>query len=148
MIRISPEELVNKENVHFDIAAIDSILDTMCPGDYEALKNIDIFISFPSIGYKWNGFVLESYLRDYSKLFRLEQMSISNDEFNGVMVRRSSPLKEYNDIAADMLAHNDSWNDEKSALRCLVNEGFQQRAANKKIGEIITKAKHIRENNS
>lgn len=148
MIRISPEELVNKENVHFDIAAIDSILDTMCPGDYEALKNIDIFISFPSIGYKWNGFVLESYLRDYSKLFRLEQMSISSDEFNGVMVRRSSPLKEYNDIAADMLAHNDSWNDEKSALRCLVNEGFQQRAANKKIGEIITKAKHIRENNS
>lgn len=149
MIRISPEELVNKENVHFDIAAIDSILDTMCPGDYEALKNIDIFISFPSIGYKWNGFVLESYLRDYSKLFRLEQMSISSDEFNGVMVRRSSPLKEYNDVAADMLAHNDSWNDEKTALRCLVNEGFQQRAANKKIGEIITKAKHIiRENNS
>ena len=148
MIRISSEELVNKENVHFDIAAIDSLLDTMCPGDYEALKNIDIFISFPSIGYKWNGFVLESYLRDYSKLFRLEQMSISSDEFNGVMVRRSSPLKEYNDVAADMLAYNNSWNDEKTALRCLVNEGFQQRAANKKIGEIITKAKNIRENNS
>ena len=148
MIRISSEELVNKENVHFDIAAIDSILNIMCPGDYEALKNIDIFISFPPIGYKWNGFVLESYLRDYSKLFRLEQMSISSDKFNGVMLRRSSPLKEYNDVAADMLAHNDSWNDEKTALRCLVNEGFQQRAANKKISDIITKAKHIRENNS
>ena len=148
MIRISPEELVNKENVHFDIDAIDGILDIMCPSDYEALKNIDIFISFPSIGYKWNGYVLESYLRDYSKLFRLDQMSISSDKFNGVMVRRSSPLKDYNDVAADMLAHNDNWNDEKTALRCLVNEGFQQRAANKQIGEIITKAKRIRENNS
>ncbi len=148
MVRISSEELVNKENVHFDIDAVDSVLDTMCPGEYEALKNIDIFISFPSIGYKWNGYVLESYLRDYSKLFRLEQMSISSDEFNGVMVRRSSSLKEYNDVAADMLAHNDSWTDEKTALRCLVNEGFQQRAANKKIGEIIKKAKRIRENNS
>lgn len=147
MIRISPEELVNKDNVHFDIEAVDSVLDTMCPGEYEALKNIDIFISFPACGYKWNGYVLESYLRDYSKLFRLEQMSISSDEFNGVMVRRTSLLKEYNDVAADMLAHNDSWNDEKTALRCLVNEGFQQRAANKKIGEIIKKAKHIRENN-
>lgn len=146
MVRVSNVLFVSKDKVHFDTEAIDNVLETMCLGDYTALKEINLFLSFPDIGYKWNGFVLESYLRSYSKKFKLFQLSISNDDYNGIMVKTSSKFTNYDDVAADMLAHCFDWNDEKSALVCLVNSGFQQRAMNKNIAAIIKSAKIIREN--
>lgn len=145
MIRISSTELVRKDLVHFDVNAIDEELEHHCSGDYIPLKDINLFLSFPDCGYRWNGFVLESYLRDYSHKFRLVQLSISNDDYFGIMARNSSLFSSFDDIAADMLAKSHGWNDEKTALKCLVDAKFQQRNSNKNIGLIIKKAKQLRD---
>lgn len=146
MIRISATELVRKGTVQFNVAAIDEVLEQMCPSEYTALKDIDLFLSFPPVNVRWNGFVLESYLREYSEKFRLIQLSIAQDDYFGVMLKRSSNLKNYDDVAVDMLARNESWSDEKSALRLLVDMKFQPRAKKSNIAVIIKAAKQKRLN--
>lgn len=145
VVRVSSSYFVRNDKINFDADAIDQVLDDLCPGNYIALKDISIFLSFPDVGYKWNEFLLESYLREFSKQFKLIQNSFSMDGCYGAMVRNSSNLKTFEDIVTDMLAHRNDWNDEASALECLVNSGLQQRRAYKNISSIIKKAKLIRE---
>lgn len=146
MVRISATELIRKDKVQFDVDAVDDALEKMYPNEYTALKDITLFLSLPAASVRWNGYVLESYLRDYSKKFRLVQVSISNDDYYGVMLRSTSDMESYNDVAADMLAKNEGWTDEKSALRCLVDAKFQQRAKNSNISAIVKAARQKRVN--
>lgn len=146
MVRISATELIRKDRVQFDVDAVDDALEKMYPNEYTALKDITLFLSLPAASVRWNGYVLESYLRDYSRKFRLIQVSISNDDYYGIMLRSTSNLESYNDVAADMLAKNESWTDEKSALRCLVDAKFQQRAKNSNISAIVKAARQKRVN--
>ena len=146
MVRISATELIRKDKVRFDVDAVDDALEKMYPNEYTALKDISLFLSLPAASVRWNGYLLESYLRDYSKKFRLVQVSISNDDYYGVMLRSTSDLESYNDVAADMLAKNEGWTDEKSALRCLVDAKFQQRAKNSNISAIVKAARQKRAN--
>lgn len=146
MVRISATELVRKDKVQFDVEGVDDALEKMYPNEYTALKDITLFLSLLAASVRWNGYVLESYLRDYSKKFRLVQISISNDDYYGVMLRSTSNLESYNDVAADMLAKNKGWTDEKSALKCLVDAKFQQRAKNSNISAIVKAARQKRAN--
>lgn len=146
MIRISSNELVRKDKVNFNVESTDEVLEVICPDKYIALKDINLFLSFPDCGYRWNGFVLESYLREYSKKFTLIQVSFSADSYNGVMVRKNAGFESYEEVAADLLSKSQEWNNESSALNVLTDAGFQQRAKNKNIGVIIKMAKGLREN--
>lgn len=146
MIRISATELVRKGTVVFDVTAVDRALEEMYPDEYTPLKDITLFLSLPPSSVRWNGFLLESFLREYSEKFRLIQLSVSQDDYFGVMLKRSSDLENYNDVAADMLAINHSWSDEKSALQLLKVMNFQQRAKNSNISAIIKAAKQKRLN--
>ena len=146
MIRISETELVRKSTVVFDVTAVDKTLEEMYPDEYTPLKDITLFLSLPPASVRWNGFLLESFLREYSEKFRLVQLSVSQDDYFGVMLKRSSDLENYNDVSADMLARNHSWSDEKSALQLLKAMNFQQRAKNSNISAIIKVAKQKRLN--
>ena len=146
MVRISATELIRKDKIQFDVDAVDDALEKMYPNEYTALKDITLFLSLPATSVRWNGYVLESYLRDFSKKFRLVQVSISNEDYYGVMLRSDSKLESYDDVAADMLAKNESWTDEKSALRCLVDAKFQKRAKNSNISAIVKAARQKRAN--
>ena len=146
MIRISATEMVHKGTVEFDVAAVDRVLDEMYPDEYTPLKDVTLFLNLPPASVRWNGFLLESFLREYSENFKLVQLSISQDDYFGVMLKSASTLKNYADVAADMLARNHSWSDEKSALQLLKNMKFQQRAKNSNISAIIKAAKQKRLN--
>ena len=146
MIRISATELVRKGTVEFDTATVDRVLEKMYPDEYTPLKDVTLFLNLPPVSVRWNGFLLESYLREYSEKFQLIQLSIAQDDYCGIMLKRSSSLKSYTDVAADMLAGNYSWSDEKSALQLLKDLHFQQRAANSNISAIIKAAKQKRLN--
>lgn len=146
MIRISSTEMVRKGTVEFDVNAVDHVLEEMYPDEYTPLKDVTLFLNLPPASVRWNGFLLESFLREYSKKFRLVQLSIAQDDYFGVMLKSSSTLENYADVAADMLARNHSWSDEKSALQLLKGMNFQQRAKNSNISTIIKAAKQKRLN--
>ena len=71
MIRVSATELVRKDQIKFDVEAIDEILEGMCLGDYVPLPEVNLFLYFPNVGYPWNSYLLESYLFGFSRRFRL-----------------------------------------------------------------------------
>ncbi len=146
MIRISATEMVRKGTVEFDVTAVDRVLEEMYPDEYTPLKDVTLFLNLPPASVRWNGFLLESFLREYSEKFRLVQLSIAQDDYFGVMLKSTSALENYADVAADMLARNHSWSDEKSALQLLKDMKFQQRAKNSNISAIIKAAKQKRLN--
>ena len=71
-VRVSREEFVNRSQISFDIAEIDAVLESFCTGDFLPLKEVSsaMMVHLPPCGYRWNGYLLLSYLYGYSKMFR------------------------------------------------------------------------------
>lgn len=141
MVRISRDEFLSKRLICFDSESTDRVLEQACPGDYMPLKDFTLFMSLPGVAVPWNGFLLESYLRDYSRIFRLEQASPVEHTPIGTMVRRMSPLLTNRDLLIDVLVHDNSWHSPKEALDVLVDGGYRtQRLMGNDIAEIIKAA--------
>lgn len=141
MVRISRDEFLSKRLICFDSESTDRVLEQACPGDYMPLKDFTLFMSLPGVAVPWNGFLLESYLRDYSRIFRLEQASPVEHTPIGTMVRRMSPFLTNRDLLIDVLVHDDSWHTPEEALDVLVEGGCRtQRLMGNDIAEIIQAA--------
>lgn len=75
-VRVSKTEFVNKRLIQFDVDAIDAALADFCPGDYLPLMSVSsaMMMHLPSCGYRWNGYLLQSYVFGFSKVFRLARI--------------------------------------------------------------------------
>lgn len=142
MVRISRGEFLSKRLIAFDSESTDRVLEQACPGDYMTLKDFTLFMSLPGVAVPWNGFLLESFLRDYSRIFRLEQAGPVEHTPIGAMVRRMSPFRTNRDLLIDALAHDDSWHSTKEALDVLVESGYRTQRLMANATEMI-KAAHI-----
>ena len=145
MVRISQQELVRQDLIHFDTDAIDAVLDHLCPGNFVPIHEIELFLQFPVSEVPWNGYVLESYLLNFSDNFVLWQTNISASGYYGVIARASAPYSSYRDVIIDVLAHSDNWKDEKTALDLLVKAGCQARRRYENFGEVLKEARMRRE---
>ena len=65
MVRTSSNEFARKDQITFDVDAVDGVIDTLLDGDYASLKSFQLFLHFPAISVKWNEFVLESFVSGY-----------------------------------------------------------------------------------
>ncbi|MCY1714914.1 hypothetical protein [Caproiciproducens galactitolivorans] len=145
MVRISPTSLIRKDCVHFQVEATDELLELYCPGDYIPIGDVELFLQFPSTGVPWNTFVLESYVMQASRKFRMAQASISQSGVYGAIVRKNSPLQDYHDVIVDMLARTNGWNDEASALSLVVEKGYQERKRWSGFDKVIKETLLLRE---
>lgn len=143
-VRVSEDEFVKRNNITFDVDKIDDVLDTMCAADYTPIKDIILYLAFPNVGYIWNNFLLESYVRQYSRKFRLIQLTPNLTNTPGAIVRQGSDYATYDDVIADYLAKNPTlWSDERSAIECIVNAGFQNNNTYNNISQVIKRANKI-----
>ncbi len=145
MIRVSEHKLVRRDMIQFDSTVIDNVLDSMCPGSYIPLKNVTLFLHFPNIGYRWNQYVLESYLYCGSKKFKLIHSSFGNNSVCGAMVRADSSINDYRDLIVDALSKSDALGSAKKALQYITDCGFQKRQKYNGIEQIVREAKLIKE---
>ncbi|MCD7717268.1 MAG: hypothetical protein LUI39_12610 [Lachnospiraceae bacterium] len=127
MIRVDADTLIRKDKIHFDVEKTDVTLETMIPDAYVPVSEITLFLQFPTIEVLWNQFVLECYLRYYSKKFRLLQVSVSQDRVCGIITHADSEFKDYEQAVIDLLAHDNSWKNRDEALTLIVNKGCQAR---------------------
>ena len=144
MIRINANELVNRNQIHFDVEAIDIVLDEMCPKDYIPIKDVGLFLHFPAIEVPWNSFVLESYLLS-SDRFSLYHASFSKHEVYGVLIRKYSHFENYEEVIVDLLANSNEWTNAQSALQLIVEKGCQARRRWKNFDKVLQKAITYRE---
>lgn len=98
MIRLNEERFVADDKVHFDIEAIDSLLEQMIKGDFISVKSIATFIMFPDCGHTWTYYLLESFCYRFSKKFRLDLIGF-NDRNAGIIAKKEVSLSY-----VDMLA--------------------------------------------
>ena len=145
MIRVSATELVRKDQIKFDVEAIDEILDGICPGDYIPLPEVNLFLYFPNIGYPWNSYLLESYLFSCSKKFRLLHSSFIKTGVYGAMVRKDADVPNYRYLLVDVLSKSNALDSTKEALQYIVDKGYQQRRRYEGIEAVIQEAKLIKE---
>lgn len=145
MIRVSATELVRKDQIKFDVEAIDEILDGICPGDYIPLPEVNLFLYFPNIGYPWNSYLLESYLFGFSKKFRLMHSSFIKTGVYGAMVRKDADFQDYRALLVDVLSKSNALGSTKDALQYIVDKGYQQRRRYEGIETVIQEAKLVKE---
>lgn len=144
MVRVSIDEFINKRDMHFDVPAIDSVLEIFIAGEYASTKSINLFFQFPASQYPWNGYMLESYVYSYSKQFRLVHPCFQQTNFCGAIVRTGSSITEYYDMVVRVLCDTNEWHDKESALGILIGEGYQQRNIYKGIDAAIAEAKRYK----
>jgi len=144
-VRISEEIFIRNDKIKFDIEAVDSILDKISDRDYIPLKDTGLFMHFPTLSIPWNGYVLESYLYQYSEMFKLLHASFSASGYFGALVRKNCAIDDYRTLIIDVLAHSNQWSNKSSALEVLVREGYQQRRAYADIDRVILEAKLSKE---
>ena len=104
MIRLDEEHFVSDSHVHFDIAGTDDAISEIVTGDYLVLRDFVTFAYFPPCGVEWNLFLLESYCRRFSRKFRFEAPQYNNNNV-GIVIRRASSFRNYNDLLAYAVAH-------------------------------------------
>lgn len=102
-VRISEEQFVSAENVHFDIDEIDKTIERFFCRDYLLFSEISSFMSFPYVGFQWNSFLLESYVYRFSRKFSLSHKRFSKD-LTGAIVRKGSKLEDFSSLMAQALA--------------------------------------------
>ena len=116
----------------------------MIDGDYTSIRDVNLFLHFPPINVKWNVYVLEGYVAQYSKDFILLHSSYSSTGCFGAIVKKSSPFNSLDMIAVDVLAGDDEWNSTNDAVETLVREGYIQRKTFAKIDEVVEQAMALR----
>lgn len=141
MVRVNQNEFLARDQIHFDVGRIDAVLNSLILGDYIPIKSVNLFLHFPPIEVPWNSFVLESYVANYSKKFRLLHASYTATDCCGAIVRKESGITDYRLLVIDVLAKNAGWQNQKDALQILVDLGYQQRRSYSDIENVMQEAK-------
>ena len=143
MVRIDKDNFVADKYVYFNSKKIDNILNRFIKDDYLPLKSFTTFGVFPDCGQIWNLFLLESYCRRFSKIFRFDTLSI-NSRNAGTIIRKSCTMS-YTEIIADAVAKS-GIELTKIIVGCfLFDKGYIGRSTTTRNSEIINKAKEMRE---
>lgn len=143
LVRIDKETFVAEKYVNFDVDAIDKAVDLFVRGDYLPLKAFTIFGAFPDCGQTWNLFLLESYCRRFSRMFRFDTPSV-NSKNVGAVIRKSCSM-DYADIMTDAVISNAVPLTDAAIGRFLLDSGYMGRSTASKVDEIKNRAKAIME---
>lgn len=146
MIRVSAELFVSDYNIGFDVTRIDEAIELYCQDDYMPLRGVTDFSLFPFAGYPWNLFLLESYVRRFSRVFKYDVRAVNSANI-GAIVRKSFDYNNYDDILALALAKSSvKLSDKKAVGNYLFDNGYiGWRNLGKSESKIIKSAKMLRE---
>lgn len=146
MVRVSADLFVKESKVSFDVDRTDEAIALYCQDNFIPLKKVVDFSLFPYAGYPWNLFLLESYVRKLSCLFKYDVRAVNSANI-GVIVRKSFTYGEYDDLLAIALAESSlSLNNKKAVGDYLFDNGYiGWRNLGRSEGKILTNAKKIRE---
>ncbi len=147
MLRVSESRFVKNNQIGFPITKVDlAINDLLGDSDYRPLKDLDIFVHFPDVGYSWNRHLLESYITGYSWRFKLIHTGYSKKEgyTNAVVTRRSGRIKSFKDLLTTVLANSGSWHTRNEALNLLTGSGYLSNQKFAGINYVISGANALR----
>lgn len=124
MIRVSSELFVAYNKVDFDVEKTDDAIALYCYDNFIPLRRVTDFSLFPYAGYQWNLFLLESYVRKFSRVFKFDVRAVNSSNI-GIIVKKSFKYNDYNDILTIALANSPvKLNDKKAVGNYLFDKGY------------------------
>ena len=145
-VRVSESKFVSKDNIVFDVPATDAAIANYCSGEYVTILDINTFIAFPYCSYRWNNYLLESFVAQYSKQFKLMHSRYNKDNTIGAIVKRTSAFSDYDEILIDAVANSKVPLNESDVLDYLQEKGYIARRRSDFLSKIslLDKAAIIR----
>ncbi len=124
----------------FPISDTDDALDRVCTGKYISIREVTNFGVFPYVGFSWNSFLLEHYVANYSKKYKLLHSNFSGSECAGAIVRRSVGIESFDDLIVDLLVNSQIEMKKAPVLEFLRDRGYLARRRYSEIESLIIKA--------
>ena len=143
LVRIGVNEFISEDQIHFDVNAIDALLQHMIGARFAPIKSVSTFALFPSCGIRWNHYVLESFCYRFSDKYKLIVLNF-NDQNVGLIVSKDLTLR-YEDMLCEALAASKKELTPEAAGRYFFDNGFMAKRSFVKLAEIVERAKKIRE---
>lgn len=152
MVRVSPEEWIRRDHVHFqgkEAHIIQKIGQQMGDKTCMPLEEFTLFLSFPDIGIPWNSYVLESFLYKNDAIlcpFSLVQANggVSDSGVYGAVIKKGYAIDSYDDVLIELLSRSPDWQTDEEALDFIVAHKLQVLRKLKQIGTIVKQAKRKR----
>ena len=145
--RVSEKRYIAKNEIAFPVSQVDAAIELYCTGDYlpvTAICHLDPnFYAFPFVGHTWNAYMLEQYVYDHSRTFKL--CFGGNTSASGIIVRRKLKLED-NDLLSLILADSGVELKQEQAINWLYENGYIPSHTKSWASEsILHRAKLIRE---
>ncbi|MBQ3601566.1 MAG: hypothetical protein II992_10265 [Lachnospiraceae bacterium] len=142
MVRVDEQKFVAEKCVHFDVEAIDKVIDSFVNG-FAAIKEITTFVLFPICGQPWTHYLLESYCYKYSKKYRY-RMNLYNGRNAGAVVESNIDW-DYNELLAQAAARAKIELEPDTVGQYLYETGYMARSKFNMLSDIAERAQQIRE---
>ena len=139
-LRINKDEFVSLEQASFDVEATDNAIERFCHSEYVTLKEISHFGAFPYAYFPWNHFLLQHYVANYSKKYKLIHTGFNAGNPVGAIVKKSSQLYSMDEIIIRALVENNIPLNRDDALQYLCDAGFLARRSYGSIDYLLDKA--------
>jgi hypothetical protein len=140
-IRVEKNLFVEDSLISFDVAGVDEALSSFVQGKIIPLRSVTSFTGFPSVaGYSWNLFLLESFLRKYSRKYFYAAPTANNSNI-GAIYPKSMKFSDYRHVQAAVVVQEKVPLGKSAVENFLVKQGFKS----KRFGaeDIISRAQEI-----
>lgn len=139
-LRINKNEFVSQEQAQFNIDGTDSAIDRFCSGEFISLKDISLFGGFPDAYFQWNHFLLQHYVANYSKKYKLIHAGFNAGNPVGAIVKRSSQMDTFDEVLIRALAESNIRLNSNDALQYLCDAGYLARRSFGNLNALLVKA--------
>lgn len=143
MIRVDSNRFVSVDQVEFNESIIDQVLDSMIIGEAIGLKEVTSFALFPDCNFSWNLYLLESFCRKYSNVFKY--MAVTTNSRNAGAIVRKECNYDYHTLLARILATKNISLSEDVVTDYLFDSGYIARHSYKHLQELIELAAQLKE---
>lgn len=144
MIRVGKNLFVKDSLIKFDVDGIDEALTPFVLGKVIPLRAITSFTGFPPVeGYSWNLFLLESFLRKYSRKYVYDTPA-PNSASMGAIYPKSKYFKDYLDVQASVVVQENIPLEKSAIGNFLVKQGYRANRLDKTTFRIMERARKIK----
>ena len=143
MIRVEKNLFVRDTLINFDVAGVDEALTPFVRGKIIPLRAVTSFTGFPAVeGYSWNLFMLESFLRKYSRKYTFD-VAAANSASVGAIYPKSMTFADYLEVQAAAVVQEHVPLESSAVAEFLVEQGYRANRIAKVTDRIIARAQEI-----
>ena len=139
MVRVSKNLFVADTLINFDVAGVDEALAPFVQNKIVSLRSVTSFTGFPYVaGCTWNLFLLESFLRKYSRRYTYAAPT-ANSSNVGAIFPKTMKFKDYHDVQAAAVAQENIPLEKSNIENFLLQQGFRAKKVPRMTERIISR---------